>query len=188
METAAKLQATGRRVAENVRTLREGTTVRALATRLLALGRPILASGITKVEQGARRVDVDDLVALALALEVTPNRLLLPGTASEERVDLLDEVNSSSKTAWLWASGELDLWDRPTVDRNLDLNRVRQFRQRNRPHDRADVSLDELEQHASVLAELSRAAAKARASGLSMTTIVDYLKVTDAVGRRGEEH
>jgi len=35
-----------------------------------------------KVEAGTRRVDVDDLVAIAAALEVTPSRLL-PGGADE---------------------------------------------------------------------------------------------------------
>ncbi|MEU2311200.1 helix-turn-helix domain-containing protein [Streptomyces albidoflavus] len=50
--------------------------MRELSSRLKLLGRPILPSGITKIEQGQRRVDVDDLVALAIALKVTPNRLL----------------------------------------------------------------------------------------------------------------
>src|SRR3954454_23683106 len=47
-------------------------------------GRPILASGLGKIESGERRVDVDDLVALAVALDVSPVRLLLPRPTSEE--------------------------------------------------------------------------------------------------------
>lgn len=77
METTTKLGSVGQRVAKEVARLRGRTPVRELSARLAKLGRPILPSGITKIEQGSRRVDVDDLVALALALEVTPTRLLL---------------------------------------------------------------------------------------------------------------
>jgi transcriptional regulator with XRE-family HTH domain len=77
METTTRLGSVGQRVAKEVARLRGRTTVRELSARLSKLGRPILPSGITKIEQGSRRVDVDDLVALALALEVTPTRLLL---------------------------------------------------------------------------------------------------------------
>lgn len=50
--------------------------MRALSQRLSELGHPLLPSGITKIEQGKRGVDVDDLVALARALEVRPEQLL----------------------------------------------------------------------------------------------------------------
>lgn len=38
--------------------------------------RPLLPSGLSKIEQGERRVDVDDLVALATCFGVTPSDLL----------------------------------------------------------------------------------------------------------------
>lgn len=47
-----------------------------LAARLEMAGRPLSASVLGKIEAGARRVDVDDLVALARALEVEPADLL----------------------------------------------------------------------------------------------------------------
>lgn len=50
-----------------------------LAQRVTEAGRPMSASVLGKVEAGARRVDVDDLVALAAALDVTPQQLL-PGS------------------------------------------------------------------------------------------------------------
>jgi hypothetical protein len=53
-------------------------TTAEMSRRLGELGQPIPDTGITKTEQGTRRVDVDDLVAIALALGVTPNALLLP--------------------------------------------------------------------------------------------------------------
>ena len=47
-----------------------------LDAALATVGRPIIQSGISKIENGSRRVDVDDLVALALALGTTPHALL----------------------------------------------------------------------------------------------------------------
>jgi transcriptional regulator with XRE-family HTH domain len=43
---------------------------------MTAAGRKITASGVQRIEAGARRIDVDDLVALARALGVTPADLL----------------------------------------------------------------------------------------------------------------
>lgn len=94
METTTKLGSVGQRVAKEVARLRGRTSVRELSARLTKLGRPILPSGITKLEQGQRRVDVDDLVALAVALRVTPTRLLLgpPPTDGTSRDPAHDEV------------------------------------------------------------------------------------------------
>jgi transcriptional regulator with XRE-family HTH domain len=83
--------ATGRRVAENVRRLRlaRELSLRDLSAKLAELGRPILPSGLLKIEHGQRRVDVDDLAALAEVLGVLPGRLLAEGLA-EEREAVLD--------------------------------------------------------------------------------------------------
>ena len=72
----------GHTVKAQVRRLREQRelSLQALSDRLETVGRPILASGLSKIEAGTRRVDVDDLVALAEALGTTPDDLL---TASE---------------------------------------------------------------------------------------------------------
>lgn len=67
-------------------------------------GRPIQASGLAKTEAGDRRVDADDLVALALALDATPNRLLLSGVP--EPVPLTPKRSLTFPEAWAWASGE----------------------------------------------------------------------------------
>jgi transcriptional regulator with XRE-family HTH domain len=85
MEPEPKLGPVGQQVAANVKASRgrRGMSVRDLSRRLTELGRPILPSGITKIEQGARRVDVDDLNALAAALGVSPTRLLLHGSEDE---------------------------------------------------------------------------------------------------------
>jgi hypothetical protein len=64
-------------VAVQARRLRRGFTLGELEEKLRELGRPIPLPALSKIEKGQRRVDVDDLVALALALGVSPN-LLLP--------------------------------------------------------------------------------------------------------------
>ena len=65
-------------MAANLRRMRRERelTTAALSQRLAEIGHPIAATGITKIEMGDRRVDVDDLVALAAALDTTPNQLL----------------------------------------------------------------------------------------------------------------
>ncbi|MFI1678799.1 helix-turn-helix domain-containing protein [Streptomyces sp. NPDC020607] len=97
METTTKLGSVGQRVAREVARLRGRTSVRELSARLAKLGRPILPSGITKLEQGQRRVDVDDLVALAVALQVTPTRLLMGPPPTDGTVH-----DPAHDEAWEW--------------------------------------------------------------------------------------
>ncbi|MDF2705535.1 MAG: helix-hairpin-helix DNA-binding motif-containing protein [Nonomuraea muscovyensis] len=56
-----------------------------LAQRVTEAGRPMSTSVLGKVESGTRRVDVDDLVALAAALEVSPVQLLPGGEGAEAK-------------------------------------------------------------------------------------------------------
>ncbi|MEV0683403.1 Z1 domain-containing protein [Nocardia sp. NPDC050378] len=96
---------TGIRLSKRVQDLRQarGLTLGTLARRLGDLGRPIDLSALAKVEKGQRRVDVDDLVALALALDVSPNWLLLPDNASHEQIELAERFRLTSSDAWEWA-------------------------------------------------------------------------------------
>ena len=68
------------RSSTNIRQLREARklTYTELSAKLAKLGRPIPVLGLSRIEKGRRRVDADDLVALALALRVNPGALLLP--------------------------------------------------------------------------------------------------------------
>ncbi|MGW4352436.1 Z1 domain-containing protein [Nocardia sp. NPDC004582] len=111
---------TGIRLSQRVQDLRvaRGLTLATLARRMGELGRPIDLSTLGKLEKGQRRVDVDDLVALALALEVSPNGLLLPDTASGDRIDLTERFRVTSSEAWKWAVG-----DQPTDPLSLALQR-----------------------------------------------------------------
>jgi transcriptional regulator with XRE-family HTH domain len=119
-----------RQVVANVIQLRtrRGWTKEALSERLTAVGRPIRATGLARLEAGKRRVDTDDLVALALAFEVSPVRLLMPGEPTDE-VALTDERTATWQQAWRWATGEQPLDPRvPLTD-----SRVEAFITENRP-------------------------------------------------------
>jgi transcriptional regulator with XRE-family HTH domain len=105
---------TGMRVAEAVRRFRRGgeVTTAKLSGRLTALGQPIPDTSITKREAGTSRVDVDDLMALALALGVTPNTLLLPEVSylgSADTHHLTPAASGTAEELWQWAQGETPL-------------------------------------------------------------------------------
>ncbi|MEU7764995.1 DEAD/DEAH box helicase family protein [Nocardia sp. NPDC049190] len=95
----------GIRVGQRLKDVRQsrGLTLNLLATRLSDLGRPIDLSALAKIEKGQRRVDVDDLIALARALDVSPNWLLFPETATNDRVDLTAAFSMAGREAWQWA-------------------------------------------------------------------------------------
>lgn len=105
-------------VARNVAELRDARrlTVRALSAALDEQGRKILPSGITKVENRSRSVDVGDLVALAVALGANPNRLLLPPVAGDEPVHLTPARQVEAWQAWQWAEGRFPLPTRGADD------------------------------------------------------------------------
>ena len=99
---------TGLAVASNVARLRNarGLTTVQLAKLLEEAGRPITASSITKLELGQRKVDVDDLVAIAIALRVSPTALLLPPTAEPTAtITVTTGGTHSADAAWDWLLG-----------------------------------------------------------------------------------
>jgi len=108
---------TGERVIANIKQLRQskGLTYKELSERLESLGRPIPVLGLSRLERGERRVDVDDLVALAIAMETTPNRLLLPASDVEltETYRLVADITSTPPSMWAWATGEVPLGHPP---------------------------------------------------------------------------
>lgn len=71
---------TNQQVAANLRKARQsiGVDLRELSARIKATGRTISPSALSKIENGDRRVDVDDLTVFAYALETTPAALLAP--------------------------------------------------------------------------------------------------------------
>lgn len=85
-----------KRLRENIKRVRaeRGMTQAALADELARVGRPIPLASIAKIEAGDRRVDVDDLVALAEALGAPFDQLL-----ADPDQTLFDRMISRARTA-----------------------------------------------------------------------------------------
>jgi transcriptional regulator with XRE-family HTH domain len=128
---------TGLRLGQTVRALREKHhwDLRELSRRLGEVGNPISLGQLSKLERGERRVDVDDLVALAVAFNTSPNSLLFPGYPTsadeEEPVDLTPVVSEPWNRVWQWAVGAwfLPRLPVPGPDEEID------WYETNRPHD-----------------------------------------------------
>ena len=101
-----------KRVAENVASWRKARQLQQkdLSARLREIGRPMLPTVISKIERGERRIDIDDLMALSVALDVSPLVLLLPRTGTgEETVLITDEVEAPAARVWQWVDGDKPL-------------------------------------------------------------------------------
>lgn len=104
--TGRPLGPSGDTVRANIKRVREdnGLSQSELSVRMRDLGRPIPPLGIHRIENGDRRVDVDDLVAIAVALEVSPTTFLLPN--SHDRSELVTATGLSrtypAKALWDW--------------------------------------------------------------------------------------
>lgn len=110
---------TGETVAANVKRLREGQRLAftQLAAKLDEIGRPIPTLGLRHIEANKRRVDADDLVALSVALEVSPITLLMPTTNADgsevQRSDRFPITGHSgpvdARLIWSWLKAEQPL-------------------------------------------------------------------------------
>jgi transcriptional regulator with XRE-family HTH domain len=107
------IDSTGKTVAWNIRRLRGRMPYTELAEKLEELKRPIPTLGLRKIESGGRRVDADDLVALALALGVSPNSLLMPRCNADDPVAVTGvDGDVTARRLWLWLASRRPL----TVD------------------------------------------------------------------------
>lgn len=102
----ANVGSVGKRVGQNVKYLRGRLKQGEVVERLAELGVPMLKTTLSKIENGQRSVTTDELVALAAALNVTPNRLLLTGDAGNEEIDLTAGCSQTAWHAWQWAQGD----------------------------------------------------------------------------------
>jgi transcriptional regulator with XRE-family HTH domain len=74
-----------------------------LSEKMSDIGRPIPPLGLHRIENGERRVDVDDLMALAVALKVSPVTLLMPDTSSKDaEVAVTGLPTYSAEQIWTW--------------------------------------------------------------------------------------
>ncbi len=105
--TKNPLDTAGKAVAANVKRLIEdqNLTYVDLSARLAELGRSIPTLGLRKIVAETRRVDADDLVALAVALGVSPVTLLMPGVAADDVVTVA-QAEFKAATLWEWLIAE----------------------------------------------------------------------------------
>lgn len=142
---------TARTVAMNVRRLRKeaSLSVYALSARLRELGCAISPSAITKIEKcvscdggrQTRRVDVDDLMALAVTLHVSPSALLLPlDDDSTHRVEVTGAGSVDAEDAWDWMDGKRPLKATPDFEPRMSDERMN-YLLRSRPPQRRHKEL-----------------------------------------------
>lgn len=108
---AVQRDATARTVSKNVQRLRlkQNLGLRGLAKKLGEVGRPLTHSAVDQIEKGTRRVDVDDLMALSAALEVSPVTLLMPAEVDEpDPVQVTGQAGPAAAiSVWEWLRGRL---------------------------------------------------------------------------------
>ncbi|WP_208818472.1 helix-turn-helix domain-containing protein [Streptomyces marokkonensis] len=102
-------------VASNVQSLRKRRqlSIYQLSALLRSAGRAITPAAVGKIERQERQVSVDDLMALAVALGVSPVTLLLPpnargpkdqnGIPTEARTEVTGAGEVGVVSAWRWA-------------------------------------------------------------------------------------
>ncbi len=90
-----------------------------LANAMSARGYPTDRSTIVRLEKRNRGISVDDLVALAAALNVSPGWLLLPAAAGEGDLPIVGNVKVPAWAAWQWVDGQNPL---PTVSEDEGYN------------------------------------------------------------------
>ncbi|MDS2171456.1 helix-turn-helix transcriptional regulator [Nesterenkonia sp. CL21] len=102
---------TNTHVATNIRTARQaiGMDLRTLSDGMAQAGRKLSPSGISKLEAGDRRVDVDDLTVIAYLLRTTPAALLTPPDEQTTLTGVPDDYEPEEIDRWM--RGELVLTD-----------------------------------------------------------------------------
>ncbi|WP_206499121.1 helix-turn-helix domain-containing protein [Rhodococcus sp. KRD175] len=130
-EKRIALGRTGRTAAANVKRLRETQRLSyAEMSRVLdGLGRPIATLGLSRIENGERRIDVDDLLALAQALGVSPLTLLMPTTeTAEQPVEATGLGDVPAIELWHWLRTDL-----PLGATSADVMRNMEFQWKSKP-------------------------------------------------------
>ncbi|MCM3894304.1 helix-turn-helix domain-containing protein [Gordonia sputi] len=102
-----EIGATGETVRRNIARIRneQRLTLRQLADRLHETDRPLSYTTLSQIENGARRVDVDDLMTLAVALDVSPSALLAGADESDQPTSATGLPSISNRELWLFLEG-----------------------------------------------------------------------------------
>jgi transcriptional regulator with XRE-family HTH domain len=105
---------TNEHVAANVRAGRQaiGMDLRTFAERVKETGRAMSPSALSKIENGDRRVDVDDLTVFAYILQTTPAALLTPFEGAPPPTGVPEgQYNGEELRAWARGQAKLTTAD-----------------------------------------------------------------------------
>lgn len=104
-------------VASQVRKMRSsrGLDLAGLSKELKQIGWPISVAALSRLENRDRRIDVDDLVAISAALDVSPLELLFTNETLDgsQGTGLPGELETSE--VWAWATDETVPLSSPTA-------------------------------------------------------------------------
>ena len=142
--------------------------LRDVSGRLAAAGRPMAHNTVSEIERGARRVDVDDLMALAAALDVSPIALLSDSptfTADLSAVvsDLVGRVNELKVAVEATAGG----WSTVATIESYDTAAGRRYQVRYRTPQRTQTKRRGFQR--------GRRMYKTKPAGLTLSDIADLL-------------
>ena len=132
----SELGPTALAVASNIRRHRErmGLGFAQLSRELVKVGRDIPPLGLGRIETGERRVDVDELTALAATFGVCPASLLMPEAEKPESIaQLTGTEKAQAQRIWSWLTGSypltgsvlaffnvaLPIWERDAVEEKI---------------------------------------------------------------------
>jgi transcriptional regulator with XRE-family HTH domain len=138
----------GERVAANLAAIRSARDMNQaeLAERVSDIGRPMSGATVSKTEKLDRRVDVDDLMAFAVALRTTPNRLLLATLSDHsEVIALAPSVRVRMIEAWDWATGRFPLYYDEECGEDPE-QFIQNFMSENAPNDNQEYFMEALRQ------------------------------------------
>lgn len=98
----------GRIFGKNLRRIRRALNLSTaeVSERLEQIARPIPATSLGRMESGYRKAEVDDVMALAIVLDVSPLALLLPDTRRPGEASELPGRIAPAEAFWRWALGE----------------------------------------------------------------------------------
>lgn len=116
---AERVGPAGQVLAANIQRIRKvrGLTLAEVSARTEEIGQPIAVLGLRRIERAERRVDYDDLLTLAIALDVAPIDLMVPAAYTNVVPYPIGTSEYGSKTVYEWIAshGNLDP-DDPFMD------------------------------------------------------------------------
>lgn len=150
-------------------------------------------SAVTKIEHGNRKVDVGDLVALSVALDVTPNRLLLTDHSDGRPCALTPQLAVTDRDAWEWATRAsiplpwTNWWPNHWKREREDRERRREMRTVNNPHRPAPLTVQDAGPHLNEIQQIgNRIAELADQMGVNPSALIEEIATLNVVAEAAD--